>query len=105
MKLDEVEKIKKLLHHFFEEMGVNKVMLFGSYSRGSETRKSDLDFMIVLDTDKRFFDRYEKFAKIYDYIKDRAVDLLIYTPEELDRIAHRSFIKKILTEGKIIYER
>lgn len=105
MKLDEVEKIKKLLRHFFEEMGVNKVILFGSYSRGSETRKSDLDFMIVLDTDKRFFDRYEKFVKIYDYIKDRAVDLLIYTPEELDRIAHRSFIKKILTEGKVIYER
>ena len=78
--------------------------MFGSYSRGSETHKSDLDLMIVTDTDKRFFDRYDSFDKIHEILKDKAVDLLIYTPDELDRIAHRSFIKKILSEGYIIYE-
>ncbi|SPD74994.1 conserved hypothetical protein [uncultured Desulfobacterium sp.] len=104
MKQDQLEEIKKILHPFFRHLGVNKVVLFGSYSRGSETRKSDLDLLIVTNTDKRFFDRYGSFEKIYELIKDRNIDLLIYTPEELDRIAHRSFIKKILTEGKTIYE-
>jgi len=104
MKSDELQKLKKLLHPFFEEQGVKKVVLFGSFSRGSETRKSDVDLMILMDTDKRFFDRYARFEKIHDYLKDRSVDLLIYTPDELKRIAHRSFIKKILNEGQIIYE-
>jgi hypothetical protein len=30
--------------------------------------------------------------------------MLIYAPEEVDRISNRSFIKNILSEGKIIYE-
>lgn len=104
MNVEEIQEIKELLHSFFEELGVNKVILFGSYSRGSETRKSDLDLMILTDTNKRFFDRYGSFEKIHELIKGRNIDLLIYTPEELDRIAHRSFIKKILNEGKTIYE-
>jgi len=104
MQSDELQKLKKLLHPFFEEQGVKKVVLFGSFSRGSETRKSDVDLMILMDTDKRFFDRYAHFEKIHDYLKDRSVDLLIYTPDELKQIAHRSFIKKILNEGQIIYE-
>ena len=104
MNVEEIQKIKELLQSFFKQLGVDKVLLFGSYSRGSETHKSDLDLMIVTDTDKRFFDRHESFEKIYELIKDRNIDLLIYTPDELDRIAHRSFIKKILSEGHIIYE-
>ena len=104
MKSEEFKKIKILMAPVFEKIGVKKVILFGSYSRGSETRKSDLDLMIVMDTEKRFFDRYDQFEKIQKMIKNRAVDLLIYTPEELNRIAHRPFIRQILTEGRIVYE-
>ena len=79
-------------------------MLFGSLAAGKETRRSDLDVMIVKETDKRFFDRFEEFSEIFDLVKDRDVDLLIYTPRELESISHRSFIKKILVEGRTLYE-
>jgi len=68
------------------------------------TRKSDLDLMIGKDTAKRFFDRYKEFDGIHDLIKDRAVDMLIYTPEELKKISHRPFVRKMLEEGITIYE-
>ena len=41
---------------------------------------------------------------VYEIIPDRSIDILIYTPEELERISHRSFIKTIFREGKVIYE-
>ena len=96
--------LQKLLAPFFKEKGVIKAVLFGSAARGSETKKSDLDFMIIKQTEKRFFKRFEEFDEIHNIIKNRAVDLLIYTPEELKNISHRPFIKKILEEGKLIYE-
>ena len=30
--------------------------------------------------------------------------MLIYSPEELENISHRKFIKSILAEGQIVYE-
>jgi predicted nucleotidyltransferase len=83
---------------------VTKVVLFGSVSRASQTKKSDFDLMIITRTDKRFFERYDPFDIIHDIVKDRSVDLLIYTADELSRISHRPFIKKILSEGDTIYE-
>lgn len=88
----------------FEDNRVKKVVLFGSFSRASQTRKSDLDLMIITETDKRFFERYEQFDKIHEIINDRAVDMLIYTSGELFSISHRPFIKRILSEGETIYE-
>lgn len=37
-------------------------------------------------------------------IPDRDVDILIYTPEELDRLSDRPFIARVLKEGLKIYE-
>lgn len=96
-----LDRIRRILG----EKKVHKAILFGSSARGMDTRKSDLDLLIVHDTSKRFFDRFDDFDEIYDVVKGRAVDLLIYTPEELQAISCRPFIKHILEEGRTIYER
>ena len=104
MKSEDLDRVRGLLSPLFAQNGVTKAVLFGSFSRETGTRKSDLDLMIVKDTAKRFFDRYEEFDGIHDLIKDRAVDMLIYTPEELQNISHRPFVRKILEAGITIYE-
>ena len=102
--IKDIETIEELLAPIFQKNEVIKAMVFGSAARGSETRKSDLDLMIIKNTRKRFFDRYDEFDEIFELIKDRAIDILIYTPEELENISHRTFIKMIIKEGKPIYE-
>jgi predicted nucleotidyltransferase len=102
--LKDIETIKELLAPIFQKNEVIKAMVFGSTARASKTRKSDLDLMIIKETGKRFFDRYDEFDEIFDLIKDRAIDILIYTPEELENISHRPFIKMIIKEGIPIYE-
>jgi len=104
MKEETLKKVRELLTPLLAQNGVKKAVLFGSFSRESETRKSDLDLMIVKDTAKRFFDRYEEFEGIHDLIRDRVVDMLIYTPEELQKISHRPFVRKILEQGVTVYE-
>ena len=96
--------ILKVLHPVFKRNKVIKALLFGSLARGTGTKRSDFDLLILMETDKRFFSRYDDFNDVYDLLKGNAVDMLIYTPEELDKISGRNFIKKILLEGKIIYE-
>ncbi len=88
-----------------ERNGVLKAVLFGSASSDTATQKSDIDLMILMETTKRFFDRFDDFDQIYDIAKGNAVDILIYTPDELKAISHRPFIKRILENGRTIYER
>jgi uncharacterized protein len=98
-----IEEISKKLESLRQNKAILKVILFGSYARGEVSRKSDMDLVVIMDTDKRFFDRYEQCNELYD-IFDAGLDLLPYTQEEFSRISHRSFIKTIIEEGVVVYE-
>lgn len=100
----EIDQMRSLILPVFKKNKTKKAYLFGSYSKGTQTRKSDVDLMIVTETDKRFFDRHGDYEEIQRLLADRAVDMLIYTPDELEKISHRHFIKRILEKGTIIYE-
>ena len=104
MEQKELRKIQSLLNPIFDKNKVKQAILFGSAARRTETRKSDLDLMIVMESDKRFFDRFEAFNEIFSLLKGKALDLLIYTPEELNKISDRPFIRSLLKEGQLIYE-
>jgi uncharacterized protein len=104
MESSEVDKVRTQLTPTLRELGVEKAILFGSITRGTKSRKSDIDLLLVVETEERFFDRYRRFEEIYAKLKGRSVDMLIYTPSELEQIAHRPFIKRILAEGRTIYE-
>lgn len=104
LPIDLLKDFQVLLVPIFKRNNVLKAVVFGSTARETRSKKSDLDLMIVMNSDKRFFDRYDDFHDVYDVIKGQSVDMLIYTPEELDRISDRNFIQKILSEGKTIYE-
>ena len=58
-----------------------------------------------METDKRFLDRYEGIlAELTRAVSAPGVDLLIYTPEELEAIRDRPFIRRALAEGIVIYK-
>jgi len=84
-------------------LGVLKVILFGSAARGDIGRASDVDLIVVMETDKRFLDRLEE---VYAAIGSRGgVDVLVYTPEEFDRLSkERAFVRRAVDEGRVLYE-
>lgn len=83
----------------------DKVILFGSLATGATGEWSDIDLVIVKNTDSRFLDRIKEVLQL---LQPRVgVDILVYTPEEIERLSHeRGFIRaEIQEKGKVLYER
>ncbi len=57
------------------------VLLFGSLARGDARDHSDIDLIVVKDTQMRFLDRLDEF---YDDARE-AMDVLVYTPRSSRR--------------------
>ena len=96
--------INKLSKNIEEELvklkmkyGAEKLILFGSYARGDFSEGSDLDVVLIKNTNKRFIDRIGDILKIYN--GDIPLEPLVYTPEEFKKMEDRDFIKTILKEG------
>jgi len=100
-----IEDIKALCETALQKTSAQKAVVFGSWARGTASPRSDLDILIVEKTDKPFFVRYTDFDDLYKCLDKYCLDLLIYTPKELDSIRHRKFIRTVLEEGVVIYER
>lgn len=82
---------------------VQRAILFGSYARGRADLLTDLDILIVMESDRDFLTRT---AEMYRYLAMPVdLDLLVYTPEELERNKERGFIRRALEEGTTIYEK
>ena len=93
------------LRPVLEQHGVQKAIVFGSVAKGTESRRSDLDLILVKRTTQRFLDRYGSIlSDLYDAAPEREIEALIYTPEELERLADRTFIATALREGEVIFE-
>ncbi len=97
-----IDEKKRQLSDYFKKKNVIKAILFGSHARGTPSRRSDYDLIVIQKTDKRFFDRYDYFNDLYELLDDR-LDLLIYTPEEWESIRDRIFFRKILDDAETIH--
>ena len=94
-------------HHIISdlaEFNPEKIILFGSYARGNWDEESDIDIIVVYQTEKKFMDRLEELYMKWNLPK--AVDILAYTPDEFtDMMKDNYFLKQAVKEGIIIYER
>jgi predicted nucleotidyltransferase len=99
-------EIRDTLRPFFDRTeSMVKAIVFGSYARGTQDARSDLDLLLVMETGERFLKRYDAIGGLYARIPRMEAEILIYTPEELERNAERPFLRRALSEGKVIYER
>jgi predicted nucleotidyltransferase len=82
------------------------VILFGSYARGEVTEHSDVDLMIISESD---LPRFKRSRELYKLIKPYpfGMDLVVYTPEEIEKgkMSEVSFVSTVLREGKTLYVR
>jgi len=89
----------------FERYHIEKAILFGSLATGRQSAKSDVDLILVQKTSKPYFERFDGLLQdLYRAIPGRDIECFIYSPEELADISHRTFIRKALHEGIVIYE-
>ena len=99
-----LQTIQQKIIPYLKARNVHKAIIFGSRARGTDTKMSDIDLLIVVETDQRWFKRFLEFEGLYDMFPKCHLELFIYTPNELQKIAHRPFMKSIMNEGVSIYE-
>src|SRR5512147_2887879 len=84
-------------------LGATKVILFGSLARGQVSLFSDIDLLVLFDTQRspRELTRW-----VYQNLEAReAVDLIAYREDSFESARERPFLRNILIEGKVLYER
>jgi predicted nucleotidyltransferase len=82
---------------------VQKVILFGSWARNRRDLGSDLDLIVVMDSPLDFVTRCVETARRLH--TGAPLDLLVYTPEEVERMARKPFLRQALQEGVVLYAR
>lgn len=97
--IDEI--VKKIVKNFNPQ----KVVLFGSYANGTPTEESDLDLLIIKDSNLPSRLQNRKVRKILSGLKI-PVDIIVKTAEEFD--TYKDIIGTIIYPankfGQVIYE-
>jgi predicted nucleotidyltransferase len=102
----ETTKINDIVNRIASGFNPDKIILFGSYAAGNPNNDSDLDLLIIKDTDlprhKRSFDI--QMSLIGSMIP---IDILVYTAKEFEEEKNEkfSFLFSAMKTSKILYER
>ncbi len=93
--------VEKITNNFNPE----KIILFGSYAYGRPTIDSDIDLMVVMETDEMPNKRAVPIRKILKGI-GLPKDIIVKTPEEFERFKDivGTIVYPAAHKGKVLYE-
>ena len=75
--MKEIEQINKKIVPVLKKFNVTKAGIFGSYARGEQKKRSDVDILIEIDNSADLFDLIRLQANLEKEVK-RKVDLVEY---------------------------
>jgi predicted nucleotidyltransferase len=95
-------------------MGLNvyKIILFGSYAKGTATEDSDIDLVVILDSEEMsqlFKDRMARSRPVsmalLEINRQYSMDIIVYTKAEFNYLKGKEdfFIQEIEETGKNLY--
>jgi predicted nucleotidyltransferase len=101
-----LDRFLAALRPLLEEQGAVKAFLFGSWARGAADRYSDIDVIIVAETERPPVERFRDYLPAIVAAR-RGVDLFVYTPEEFAalRSEGRPFLVHALEGARLVWGR
>ena len=107
MRTKEIETLlPKIAKKIVKEYQPTKIILFGSYAYGSPGEDSDIDLLIIKNTDESPMERWMRVRKIIrEFIEEVPISPLIYGERELEerKSLEDPFIGEIMEKGKVLY--
>lgn len=98
--------LKQMVKRLVEQFDPEQIILFGSHARGTATRDSDIDLLVVLPvTGSKRSKQVEMRVALHDFAVPK--DIIVATPEEVAarRNIVGTIIRPALREGKVLYVR
>jgi len=98
--------LSDMTRRIVEKFQPHQVVLFGSYAYGTPHLYSDVDLLVVMDSDESMVQRIRRVAEVAK-VRFLPMDLIVRTPAEIEeRLALGDFfIVEILEKGKVLYQR
>ena len=95
-----------IVQRIVEKFRAEKIVLFGSYANGTPDRDSDVDLLVVMDSQEPMSQRIRRVTEVAK-VRFLPMDIVVRTPAEIDeRLAKGDFfIVDILSTGKVLYQR
>jgi len=102
----EKSKILEIVNIIVTGFNPNKIILFGSYAGGEPDEDSDLDLLVIKDTNLPVHKRNIEIRRALIGTKV-PMDLLVYTNSEFENEKNRkySFLNQIIDSAQTLYER
>lgn len=98
------EQINNVVSKIVQSVNPTKVILFGSYANGQPNENSDLDLLIIKNTDNPLNKRASEIRQYLRGIKI-PMDILVYTENEYKEQLNSkySLLSNIVEKGKVLY--
>lgn len=96
-------ELKDLVARIVESFPVEQIILFGSAARGDVHEASDIDLVIIMETEADFFSRATPIRDLYR--GHRTLEVLVYTPSEWEQMLAegRDFARQVVEAGRVVH--
>jgi predicted nucleotidyltransferase len=83
-----------------------KILLFGSHAKGTACSDSDLDLLIIEESDLPRYQLSGRYRRALCGVFP-AKDIVVWTPHEVEewKTLPNAFVSDVVAEGKLLYER
>jgi len=99
-----LESVQRIAQQIVEHFHPQKVILFGSCAHGTPTEDSDVDLLVVMETDEQPLHAAAQIAAAIDH--PFPLDVIVSTLSQLEASFERkgSFATEVMTKGIVMYE-
>jgi predicted nucleotidyltransferase len=98
--------LQEIVRRIVKAVNPSKIILFGSYAYGIPHMDSDIDILVIMDTDRP---RHKRAVAINQALAGLLIpkDILVYTPAEINdwKDVPQAFITQVLKKGVVVYDK
>ena len=99
-----LKRIQEIVWQIVEHFHPWKIILFGSHAYGTATADSDVDLLVMMDTQEKPLHVAARIAAAIDH--PFPLDIIVSTPSDWNAsLAHKGiFATKVMMKGIVLYE-
>jgi len=98
--------LQEIVRRIVDAVDPARIILFGSYAYGIPHKDSDVDILVIMETD---IPRHKRPVAINRALAGLVIpkDILVYTPAEIDdwKDVPEAFVTQVIKKGVVVYDK